>query len=173
MFSVNIVSINGYSQHEEKFARAALAKFEMAMNSEDLKNRIINYSCSLGQVFESNAGFSNKAIFDILYASVEVYNDAIDNTADLYLELVQKSRPWPPLLNQHAEIGYGNHKEKEIYTYSWWFNQAKDWEYAGHIAHELSHKIGFDHDPSPTPTRDFSVPYAFQHIVESICKGYK
>ncbi len=172
MFYVNIISMKGYSAADQKFVRAALAKFEEAMNSSQLKERIMNYTCSLGQVFESNAGFSNKAIYDILYASVEVYNDTMNNTADLYLELIQKKRPYPSFLLSSLEAGYGNHMEKEIYTYSWWFNQAKDWQYAGHIAHELSHKIGFDHDPRPTATRKFSVPYAFQSIIESICKSY-
>lgn len=172
MFSVNIISIKGYAQHEEKFARAALSKFERAMNSKELKDSVINYTCPLGKVFESNAGFSNESIYEILYASVEVYHDEIDNTADLYLELVQKKKPYPSFLKTPPEIGYGDHKEKEIYTYSWWLNQAKDWEYAGHIAHELSHKLGFDHDPKPTPTRIHSVPYAFQHIIETICKTY-
>jgi len=173
MFTVNIISIKGYTPLQEKFARAALKKFESAMNSDELKDRMINFSCSLGNTFESNAGFSNRAIYDILYASAEVYHDVVDNTADLYLELVQKKKPWPAFLHPQPEIGYGNHREKEIYTYSWWLNQAKDWEFAGHIAHELSHKIGFDHTPHPTPTRKFSVPYAFQEIVESICRNYK
>jgi hypothetical protein len=96
----------------------------------------------------------------------------MDNTADLYLELIQKKRPYPSFFNQNPEVGFGDHKEKEIYTYSWWFHQAKDWEYAGHIAHELSHKLGFDHDQKPTATRIYSVPYAFQQIIESICKTY-
>jgi hypothetical protein len=172
MFKVKIVSIQGYLPSQIEFVETALEKFEKAMNSEELKRRVINYSCSLGNVFEDNEGFSNQAIFDILYASAEVYKTEIDNTADLYLELVKKKKPWPSFLFPNPAIGRSNPSEKEIYTYSWWFTKAQDWEYAGHIAHEWSHKLGFEHAHQPTPTRQYSVPYAFQHIVEAICKTY-
>src|SRR5687767_484852 len=166
MFTVNIVSIKGYTPSQEDFVEEALMKFEKVMNSEELKRRIVNFTCSLGRRFENNEGFSNEAIYDILYASAETYKNEIDNTADLYLELIKKKKPWPTVIKTDPPIGFGKPGGKEIYTYSWWFDKATDWEFAGHIAHEWSHKLGFDHAPKPTPTRNYSVPYAFQHIVE-------
>jgi hypothetical protein len=172
MFKVKIVSIQGYLPSQIDFVENALEKFERAMNSDELKRRVVNFTSKLGNTFEDNEGFSNQAIFDILYASAEVYKTEIDNTADLYLELVKKNKPWPSLFFPNPSIGYSNPTQKEIYTFSWWFNQTSDWAYAGHIAHEWCHKLGFEHAHKPNATRQYSVPYAFQNIVESICKTY-
>jgi hypothetical protein len=167
MFTVNLSSSSGFSPDQQETLFSALKKFETVMNSDELKNRILNFSNPLGNYFEDNLGLSNQQVFEKIFAGEEVYKIGTDYTADLFLILVPKRKP---PFSRNPAIGYGRPKQKEIYTYSWWFNDIADYEYAGHIAHEWSHKIGFDHSFSPTPTRDFSVPYAFGNIVEELAK---
>lgn len=167
MFTVNLASCSGFNPEQQKTLESALAKFQTVMNSDELRDNIINFSCSLGSQFEDNSGLTNQQVFEKLYAAEEVYKAGVDYSADLYLFLVKKRRPWFSL---HPAIGFGRPLQKEIYTYTWWFDGIKDYEYAGHIAHEWSHKVGFDHSFNPTPTRDFSVPYAFGNIIEDLAK---
>jgi len=167
MFSVNLINHAGFSNGQEQKLISALKKFETVMNSDLLKQRILNFSSTLGNRFEDNLGLSNEQVFEKLYAGAEEYSPLADYEADLYLFLVKKRRP---LLSRHPAIGYGIPGQKEIYTYTWWFNSAVDYDYAGHIAHEWSHKVGFDHAFNPTSTRNFSVPYAFGNIIEELSK---
>ena len=167
MFKVNLSSHIGFNTAQQQIMYGAIKKFEQVMNSDELKNMILNYSCSLGNQFADNQNLSNQQIFEKIFAGEEDYQAGTDYTADLFLVLVPKRKP---LFSRNPAIGYGRPKQKEIYTYSWWFNGTQDYEYAGHIAHEWSHKVGFDHSFGPTPTRDFSVPYAFGNIIEKLAK---
>lgn len=167
MFKVKLVYGSGFDSDQYKKLEKALAKFENVMNSDQLKNKILSFTCSLGNRFEDNLGLNNQQVFEKLYAGKEFYDSEIDYTADLYLYRVKKNKP---LIRKNRAIGFGNPGENEIYTYSWWLDDATDSEYAGHIAHEWAHKIGFDHSFNNTNTRDFSVPYAFGNIVEELAK---
>lgn len=165
MFEINIVTCTGFDSTQRKKLDESMRKLKAVMNSTELRDRIINFSCELGKKFEDNQGLTNQLVYERLIAAREEYTANANFVADLLLVLVKKSKPW---LRRNPAIGYGNAGDKEIYTYSWWFDSAEDYEYAGHIAHEWSHKVGFDHAFSPTPTRDYSVPYAFGYIVEEL-----
>ncbi|TFF37218.1 hypothetical protein [Mucilaginibacter psychrotolerans] len=168
MFKVNLLSHDGYQFSDLEKLQKALSLFEAAMNTERLKSEIVNFSCVLGNKFEDNQGLSNQQVFEKLYAGEEHYAAGINFTADLILVLVKKRKP--PFFILHPAIGFGMPGQKEINTYTWWFYRAELYELAGHFAHEWSHKLGFDHSYNPTPTRDFSVPYAFGYMVAEIAK---
>lgn len=167
MFKVTLSSQNGFNSPQQIILKNSLKKFEFVMNSKELKNRIVNFQSPLNNRFEDNLGLSNEQIFERIHTGEEVYEPGRDFEADLYLVLIKKRRP---LLARNPAIGYGLPGQKEIYTYSWWFNKAKENDYAGHIAHEWAHKVGFDHSFSPSSTRNYSVPYAFGYMVEELCK---
>jgi hypothetical protein len=165
MFTVNIQSLLGFNNTQEQFVHKAMKKFETVMNSAILKQRIIDFTCVLGQRFEDNQGLSNQQVYEKLIAAAETYNPSINFQADLFLNLKRKNKPW---FSRNPAIGFGSPGTKEITTYTWWFNSATEPEYAGHIAHEWVHKVGFDHEFNPTATRPFSVPYAFGNIIEKL-----
>lgn len=167
MFKVCLASSSGFNPEQRITLQNALVKFEIVMNSDELRALILNFSCQLGKRFEDNLGLTNQQVFEKLYAGEEVYKTGVDYTADLHLVLAQKRKPF---LRKNPAIGFGRPGQKEICTYSWWFNGIEDYEYTGHIAHEWSHKVGFNHSFRATSTRDFSVPYAFGNIVEELAK---
>jgi hypothetical protein len=167
MFKVNLVSQSGFTNSQQTFVKNALKKFEFVMSSKELKNRIINFQSPLNNRFEDNLGLTNEQVLEKIYAAEEIYTIDKDYEADLYLVLVKKRKP---LFTRHPAIGYGMPGQKEIFTYSWWFSKATETEYAGHIAHEWAHKVGFDHTFELTPTRKYSVPYVFGDVVEELCK---
>jgi hypothetical protein len=154
MFKVKLASSTGFNEAQQKTMESSLKKFETVMNSDELKRKILEFTSPAGSQFEDNLGLNNQQVFEKLYAGEEFYTAGVDYTADLHLVLVKKSKP---LFQRYPAIGYGNPGQKEIYTYSRWFRSAKDYEYAGHITHEWSHKVGFDHSFRPTASRDFSV----------------
>lgn len=47
----------------------------------------------------------------------------------------------------------------DIYTYIDAFDRMTVTDLAGHLAHELTHSLGFEHSFNNTPDRKFSVPY--------------
>jgi len=165
MFSVIIQSLSGFNDSQEQFVRSAMRKFETAMNSGLLKQRIIGFTNIPGLRFEDNLGFTNQQVYEKLIAGSETYKPEVNFQADLFLVLVEE---FIPLFLPYTAIGFGLPGSKEITTGTWWFNRASEARYAGHIAHEWSHKAGFDHSFEPTPTRQFSVPYAFGAIVEEL-----
>lgn len=167
MFKVQLMSSKGFNSLQKELMANAINKFEQVMNTEALKQEIINFSCSLGDRFENNAGMTNQQVYEKIMTAAEEYKPDQDYTANLHLVLVRKRKPW---FTRYPAIGYGRPGQAKIYTYTWWFNQAKDYEYAGHIAHEWAHKIGFDHSFKPTKTRRFSVPYALGDIVEKLAR---
>ncbi len=92
----------------------------------------------------------------------EHVGDINSNQIDLYLNLLDE--------NNKDVVGYGNPEEKEIYTYKNWFNDLLDEkEYAAHIIHEWTHKLGFDHAFSKyARKREYSVPYAVGDIFKIV-----
>jgi len=170
MFKVTVLASTGFDYNQQKKLDSSIRKFESVMNSGDLKSRILHYKCSLGMRFENNLGLTNQQVFEKIYAGEENYMPGSNRTADLYLVLVKK---WKMPFASSQSIGFTLPNQKEIHTYTWWFNRAEDHQYAGYIAHEWAHKIGFDHSFDPTPTRNYSVPYAFGGIVEELAKGLK
>lgn len=168
MFSVNIQYLSGYDESQEKFVKSAMGKFEKAMNSDLLKQKIIGFAGISGGGFEENTGLTNQQVYEKLMSGSEAYMPAANFSADLFLVL--READVPPLLS-YPPIGFGLPGTKEIITYSWWFNTASEARYAGHIAHEWSHKVGFNHSFDFTPTRQFSVPYAFGNIIEELTEN--
>ena len=165
MFNIKLQSLTGFNQSQEQFVNNAMIKVTSVMNSDIFKQRILGFTCSLGQRFENNMGLNNQQVYEKLIAGIETYKPDQDFTADLFLVLKQKNKP---LFSRNPAIGFGIPGGKEITTYSWWFNRASEADYAGHIAHEWSHKVGFEHSFDPTPTRPFSVPYAFGDMIAKL-----
>ncbi|MEO5891962.1 MAG: hypothetical protein ABIQ31_17070 [Ferruginibacter sp.] len=168
MFSVKIQSLAGFNSTQEQFVKRAMHKFEAVMNTSLLKERILMFDTITGHGFEDNSGLTNREIYEKLMAGSETYNPEKKFQADLFLILEENHSPFFSL---NPAIGFGLPGSKEITTYTWWFDKASEARYAGHIAHEWSHKVGFDHSFEPTSVRQFSVPYAFGNIIEELTTG--
>lgn len=139
MFPINLQSLAGFSSEQQKFAGRAMDKFRSAMNSDTLKQKIIGFICSLGHRFENNLGPTNQHVYEKLMTGSETNKAEANFAADLFWVLKKKNKP---LFSRNPAIGFGLPGSKEITTYTWWFKNVSESDYAGHIAHEWSHKVG-------------------------------
>ena len=173
MLTVNLIEANGYTDNQLLKIKRTMAIIERVINSMAFKDAILNFvRPSKGKKkrsfsFKKNLLFrfrkySNKKVYAKIMASKQAYGNVKNGTMDLYLTMVPGG--------DGITIGYGYPKDKEIFTYSEYFDRATDASLANHIVHEWCHKIGFDHafHPWQDKNRDFSVPYAVGNLIESL-----
>ena len=146
----------------------ALALFEKVMNDTAFQTAVRTYHFQYDKPDDPNRNLSPEQVAQKLYGGTEWYFPAIDNTANVYWEL--KKKPW---LKPKITIGYGMPQDTVIFTYTWYFDEDDNLpELAGHIAHEWSHKVGFDHTLEDHPGREETVPYAFGNLVAQFAAKY-
>jgi len=56
----------------------------------------------------------------------------------------------------------------KIYTNPTWFREHPASWMAGHLAHEYSHILGFEHSVERTPRRHLTVPYAVGELISEV-----
>jgi len=156
MFKVKLQAKHGYdtAEYQAKIQKA-ISVFEKVVNSEEFKEEVLNYEFRGKKQFVDNLGLSNQQVYNKILAGAE-YGTKADNKADLFLFLDKRQR---------NGIGYTYPGCNNIYTYEWFFKQAEVNEFAGHIAHEWCHNLGFDHDFRRTRKCKHSVPYAIGNII--------
>ncbi len=171
---INLAETVGYNAHELVKVKEATLLIEKVINSEEFKYNVLNYTQKNGKIgfhfrktiFGKNIDYpyTNQEVFDMIMLSKEHAGNKAPHQMDLYLHLLAESND--------GVVGYGNADEKEIYTYNNWFNIILSTEeYAGHIVHEWTHKLGFDHAFGRfAPNRDNSVPYAIGELVVRLAK---
>lgn len=166
LFKVSGDSINGLTAAREVKMRETLLLFAKAMNDTSLQNQIGMFPYSYDVPDDPMRKLSPKQVEEKLFQAEENYHPGKDNVANIFWVIVMKKKPLKP----HAAVGYGKPGDKIIYTYSWFFDNASESEIAGHIAHEWSHKVGFDHRYKPHPGRENTVPYAFGTLIQRYIK---
>ena len=156
----------GFSKYpsELKTLKASFPVIEAVLNSNEFKDKVINYVGLDGKrAFTSNKGMTNEQIYEYLMQGKEVLNG--NNTLGEMNFNVERYYKW-----WSKVIGY-----TEPTKHSWievngkfYQNYAVN-EVAGNISHEWIHLTGFTHDSA----RDHdSVPYALGYIVEDLAKKF-
>ena len=153
----------------EKFNDAGLAKVEAAfavlekvVNSEEFKERVINFKNDKGErAFASNNGLTNEEIYEKFMEGRETLQPNTPGEMNFYLRLYNKS--WSRV------IGYTNATTNVINVNWKFFKNFTPDQVASNLAHEWTHKIGFDHRSAAE--RD-SAPYAIGYIVGDIAAKY-
>jgi hypothetical protein len=169
MLKINIASSQGFSSEQLKKLTVAKDGLQSALNSEKFEQAVLNFTFDNNKTFYYRKNlfgrfidppYTIKEVFEIIMTGNESPGNAAPNQMDLYLVLLPTINP--------GVIGYGNPGSKEIYTYRNWFESLSVAEYAAHITHEWSHKLGFDHSQNHTRKRKFSVPYAIGDLAEEL-----
>jgi hypothetical protein len=168
-YTVNAAYLSVKGEKIEGFDAASMAKLEKAfdllekvVNTEEFKNRILNFKNSKGErAFASNKGLSNEEIFAFFMDGRETLQQNTPGEMNFFLKLYHK--------RFSKVIGWTNGNINTININWKFFKNFGPHEVAGNLAHEWTHKLGFDHRSA---AEHDSAPYAIGYIVRDMGERY-
>ncbi len=154
------MQIEGFSGASLQKLQSAFKVLEAAVNSEEFKDRVLNFKNSKGEpAFASNKGFTNEQIYEQFMEGRETLQPQTPGEMNFYLRLY--NRPWSRV------IGYTSATTNTININWRFFRNYAPADVAANLAHEWTHKLGFDHRSA---SEYDSAPYAIGYIVGDIAK---
>lgn len=158
--SVVGMQLTGFDGEKGEKMEAAFKALEEVVNSEEFKDRVINFKNTNGErSFASNKGLSNEEIYAIFMEGREKLQPETPGEMNFYLRLYNK--PWSKV------IGYTTSKINLININWKYFKNNPVASVAANLAHEWTHKIGFDHRSAKEHD---SAPYAIGYIVGDLIR---
>ena len=158
--SVKAMKIDGFSGAGLEKLHLAFKVLEMVVNTDEFKERVLNFKNLKGERrFSSNRGLSNEDIFHQFMEGRETLQPNTPGEMNFFLRLY--NRPWSKV------IGYTSGETNLININLKFFKNYRPSDVAANLAHEWTHKIGFDHKSAQEHD---SAPYAIGHIVGDIAK---
>jgi hypothetical protein len=155
---VRAMDIQGFDQASLKKLDESFKLLEKIVNTEEFKNRIINFRNNENQrSFASSQGLSNEQIFDLFMEGRETLQSNTPGEMNFYLKLYHK--------RYSKVIGWTNGSINTININWKFFKNFKPHEVAGNLAHEWTHKLGFGHESA---AEHDSVPYGIGYIVREM-----
>lgn len=153
--------MTGFDGEKGVKMEAALKVLEDVVNSEEFKNRVINFvNTKCERAFASNNGKTNEEIYAIFMEGRETLQPNTPGEMNFFLNLYNK--PWSKV------IGYTTGKINLININWKFFKGNTPDDVAANLAHEWTHKIGFDHKSAKEHD---SAPYAIGYIVGELARA--
>lgn len=153
--SVKGMEIVGFDAKSREKLYRSFEVLEEVVNSEEFKDRVINFKNSKGErSFASNKGLSNEEIYQIFMEGRETLQQNTPGEMNFFLKLYNKS--WSRV------IGYTSGDTNVIHMNWKFFKNFAPHQVASNLAHEWTHKIGFDHRSAKEHD---SAPYAIGYII--------
>lgn len=168
-----IHEMSGFGQvSKEKYIRGA-KKLMIAINSEEFKQRVLNYSYEdRGQKINNfkspeteGKSMNRREIYEYIMSGRDKFNKEADKDIDIKISLYHKR--WS------SAIGYTYPNTWKTWINFKFFKNFSDADVAGNIIHEYMHNLGFDHDFNWNSTRKHTVPYAIGTIIREIAEKIK
>ena len=159
--SVVAMQLTGFEAEKGEKMEAAMRALEEVVNSEEFKERVINFTNKKGErAFASNKGLTNEQIYAIFMEGRETLQQDTPNEMNFYLRLYNRS--WSRV------IGYTD-PSTNLININWkYFKGNTVNNVAANLAHEWTHKIGFTHKSA---SEHDSAPYAIGYIVGQLVKA--
>jgi hypothetical protein len=155
------MSVVGFDGEKGEKMDEAFHALEEVVNSEEFRERVINFRNTKGErAFASNKGLSNEEIYAQFMEGRETLQPNTPNQMNFFVKLYNK--PWSKV------IGYTNGKINVININWKFFKKNTVNNVAANLAHEWTHKIGFDHKSAKEHD---SAPYAIGYIVGELVKA--
>lgn len=156
--AVKGMKIEGFEGKSLEKLQLAFKVLEEVVNTEEFKDRVINFKNSKGiRQFASNKGLTNEQIYAHFMEGRETLQQNTPGEMNFYLKLYNKS--WSRV------IGYTSGNTNVININWKYFKNFAPAQVASNLAHEWTHKIGFDHKSAKEHD---SAPYAIGYIVEDM-----
>lgn len=146
----------------------ALQVFEIIMNDTAFQRKLLDTTFVFDVAGDPMRNLTPRQIVDTLFSGREWYHTTVDHTADITWEC--NERESKPLFS--STIGYGLESDSLIRTYIFYVRENSVSAIAGNVAHEWSHKVGFDHRKRNHSGRDKTVPYIVGNLVKSFAAKY-
>ena len=155
---VKAMSLQGFYDGNLNKMEKAFELLERVVNSDEFKDRVINFKNTKGErAFASNKGLSNEQIYQIFMEGRETLRP--NTPGEMNFDLRLYNRSWSRV------IGYTT-PDTNLININWkYFKNFGAHEVAANLAHEWTHKIGFDHTSA---AEHDSAPYAIGYIIEEI-----
>jgi hypothetical protein len=158
--AVKPMEVKGFDAQSSGKVDAAFAVLEKVVNSEEFKNRVLNFVNTQGKTeFASNKGLTNTQIYATFMDGRETLQQNTPGEMNYYLSLYYK--------RYSKVIGWTNGNINTINVNWKFFKGFKPSDVAGNFAHEWTHKIGFDHKSA---AEHDSAPYAIGYIVREMAE---
>jgi uncharacterized protein YjaZ len=156
MVKVILQSANNFTEQEKNKLAIAIHLLDKVLNSQEFKGRVLQtkFSCT---------NQNSQQIIDTIYSGKEIGTSA-DGNVDIYLNIYD---------GKSNVVGYTYPNTLKTWVSKYWFNSMTPAEISGNIAHEYSHKIGYDHPFWNWKGRSQSVPYQIGNIVAELAKELK
>lgn len=156
--TVKAMDIQGFDNESMQKMDKAFAALEKVVNSEEFKNKVLNFENSKGEnKFASNKNLTNAQIYSIFMDGRETLQQNTPGEMNFYLKLYYK--------RYSKVIGWTNGSINTININWKFFKNFAPADVAGNLAHEWTHKIGFDH---VSAAEHDSAPYAIGYIVREM-----
>jgi hypothetical protein len=157
---VREMQTSGFQGDALKKLREAFHLLELAVNSEEFKDRVINFRNQRGErAFASNNGLTNEEIYQIFMSGKEILQPTTLGEMNFYLKLYH--RPWSKVIGYTSET-------TNLININWkFFKGYMPYDVAANLGHEWTHKIGFDHKSA---AEHDSAPYAIGYILGDIAE---
>lgn len=168
-FSVRESQLTTIDTDDREKMLKAMRIFEKVMNDPDFQKELLVQKFLFDLPADPMRHLTTKQIVDTLYSGKEWYDPVVDHTADIYW--ICNKRKHKPHFSK--AIGYGLPTDSTIHTYIFFVRNASLSDIANNLAHEWSHKLGFDHKFNDHSERDQTVPYLFGDLVEKYAKRYE
>jgi hypothetical protein len=160
--SVKAMQIKGFEGDSLLKLKKAFEVLEKVVNSEEFKNRVINFKNNQNErSFASNNGLSNEQIYEIFMDGRETLQQNTPGEMNFFLSLYHR--------RFSKVIGWTDGSINTINVNWKFFKDFLPNEVAGNLAHEWTHKIGFDHISA---AEHDSAPYAIGYIVREMGAKY-
>lgn len=137
---------------------------EAVMNSNEFKERVINFKSSDGKrSYSSNRGMSNEQVYEYLMQGKELVGGE-SNQGEMNFDVRRYYRGWSKV------IGYTNPgKSNTISVNGRFYSRYKITQITSNLVHEWIHLNGFLHDSAKDHD---SVPYAVGYIAEELAEKF-
>ncbi len=166
----NIHMRNFTSRDQQKVNLANQILLEI-INSEEFKDRVLNFTFKGEKQFNDNQGKTNQQIYDHLMTGSEVLMPGSAGTMNFDLTLYKSKNPWSKVK------GYTKPDTMRIWINKKFFRKSswKPRDVAANMMHEWIHKMGYTHDYKYNQDRQYTVPYAIGYILNDIAQelGYE
>lgn len=160
--AVKPMDIKGFDAESMKKLEKAFEIVEKVVNSEEFKNRVLNFENAKGErAFASNKKLTNEEIYGIFMDGRESLQQNTPGEMNYFLSLYYK--------RFSRVIGWTNGSINTININWKFFKNFKPSDVAGNLVHEWVHKIGFDHKSA---AEHDSAPYAIGYIAREMGERY-